>query len=100
MYTPSLPPQRNETAPRTPHLHSPETTLSEHENEAFFQLYLKGRQSSYAQTIANATDALERAEKTQKTYKNNPHLWAYAEGQIEALKELIAHLEKLQKIVP
>lgn len=94
MYAPQFPPQRNENDPRTPHIHAEHETLKEHEDNQQFQLFLKGRQSAYSQTIANAIDALERAEKTQKTYHNNPHLWAYAEGQIEALKEIIDSLKK------
>lgn len=97
MYTPSLPPQRNETAPRSTHLHQPDETLSEHEKSQTFKTYLAGRHLAYSAIVSDIHEKLTNARKIQERNPHDSALWAITEGQIEGLKEILTLLQNSQE---
>lgn len=99
MYTPSLPPRRNENPPRTTHLHPATTDLRSFEDATLFQMFLNGRHLAYETIINDLTERLAKLEALNLQLATDVFR-ILSEGQIEATKEIIEYLTKLQKEIP
>jgi len=93
MYAPQYPIQPRKTDTATPHVHPPEQTLSEHENNENFKTYLAGRHLAYSAIIQETQEKLNNAKRIQERNPNDTALWAITEGQIEGLQEILQLLK-------
>lgn len=94
MYAPQYPTKGQPPTGPTPHIHSTDTTLTDHENEQTFKTYLTGRKLVYLSIIDDIKTKIEIIQETQQRNPNDSALWALTEGQIEGLKEILNTLKK------
>lgn len=94
MYPPQYDGQARNDLPGTPHIHAQDTTLQAHENEESFKTYLRGRTALNEKLLQTLDNWAANIETFRKNNPGNDHLWAYTEGQLEAIKELRDQLTK------
>ena len=98
MYAPQYPIQPRSIDTATPHIHAPETTLKEHEDEQQFKTYLAGRHLAYSKVISDAHESLARVRRIQESNPHDSALRALTEGQIEGLKEILHLVENAKEL--
>jgi hypothetical protein len=98
MYAPQYPIQPRKTDTPTPHVHPPETSLKDHEDNEQFKVYLTGRDSAYEHAVRNIQTWITQTKETQARNPHDSALWALTEGQLEGLKEILHVVENTREL--